>query len=177
MTELRDMIETMCECAEAYEEEGYEVPHMIVYLDEGDERSLVTEYITEVLEEAGLREFGALNHYLEYTIHGTMEELNRFECDIRRKSDYTNEFEGVIAFEGLETIAGHRDERQYDRFLEIAKETGRHATLIFFAEVDADRNTMVLLDRLKEALDDVVSVYVDDTTCDGLWMEEISYEG
>ena len=37
----------------------------------------------EVLEEAGLREFGALNHCLEYTIHGTLEELNRFECDIR----------------------------------------------------------------------------------------------
>jgi len=177
MTELRDMMEVMCECAEAYGEEGYQPPHMIVYLNEGEERSMVAGYITEILEEAGLREFGGWNHCLEYTIHGTLEELNRIACDIRRNAGYVNEFEGVVALEGLETISGHRDERQYDRFLEIVKEVGRDATMVFFAEVDTDRNTAVLLDRVKEVLEDVTTVYVDDTTCDGLWMEEISYEG
>ncbi|MBQ8589897.1 MAG: hypothetical protein IJ486_05530 [Firmicutes bacterium] len=177
MTELREMMETMCECAECYEEEGYQPPHMIIYLDEGEERSMAAEYVTEIMEDCGIREFGGLEHCLEYTIHGTLEELNRIACDIRRKAVYVNEFEGVVAFEGLEKISGHRDECQYDRFLEIAKEVGREATLLFFTQVDPDRNTLVLLDRLKETLGDVVNVYADEETCDRLWMEDLTYDG
>ena len=177
MNELREMMETICDCAEIYGDSGYEPPHMIVVLDDEEERHMVAEYITEILEEAGVREFGGWDSLLEYKIHGTLEELNRIHCDIRRKAGYLNEFEGVIALEGLETISGHRDERQYDRFLEMVKEVGRNATLVFFAEVDADRNTMVLLDRVKETLVEVETVYVDEDTRDGLWMEVITYEG
>ena len=85
--------------AHIYHRCGLKPPHYIINLDAGNGQTTLTEYIATSYADYGVRHFGGLDMFLEYTLDGSMEQLKKVFADIRACAVYTNEYEGVIAMD------------------------------------------------------------------------------
>lgn len=164
LTAAVDAIEEICMKTPAYHRCGLKPPHYIINLDAGNGQSTLAEYMAESFADAGIRHFGGLDMYLEYTLDGTVEQLKKVFSDIRSCAVYTNEFEGVIAMD-ISKLATHINETQVDIFLSEVSKISRHATFIFYVPSATNRNMAILANKISTAIDEVkiLTVYPYNT--------------
>ena len=133
---------------------GLKPPHYIINLDAGNGQTTLTEYIATSYADYGVRHFGGLDMFLEYTLDGSMEQLKKVFADIRACAVYTNEYEGVIAMD-ISKLVNHVNETQLDVFISEISKISSSATLVLFVPSAMNRNVATLMGRIREALDDV----------------------
>ena len=140
--------------AHIYHRCGLKPPHYIINLDAGDGQTTLTEYIATSYADYGVRHFGGLDMFLEYTLDGSMEQLKKVFADVRACAVYTNEYEGVIAMD-ISKLVNHVNETQLDVFISEISKISSSATLVLFVPSTMNRNVATLMGRIREALDDV----------------------
>ena len=67
--------------AHIYHRCGLKPPHYIINLDAGNGQTTLTEYIATSYADYGVRHFGGLDMFLEYTLDGSMEQLKKVFAD------------------------------------------------------------------------------------------------
>lgn len=152
-------IQETIEQAHIYHRCGLIPPHYIINLDAGNGQTTLTEYIAESYASHGVRHFGGLDMFLEYTLDGSMEQLKKIFADIRACAVYTNEFEGVISMD-IAKLASHVNEAQLDVFIQEISKISSYATFVFYIPATMNRNIASLVGKIREVLDDVVMVNV-----------------
>ena len=140
--------------AHIYHRCGLKPPHYIINLDAGNGQTTLTEYIATSYADYGVRHFGGLDMFLEYTLDGSMEQLKKVFADIKACAVYTNEYEGVIAMD-ISKLANHVNETQLDVFVGEITKISSSATLVLFVPSAMNRNVATLVWRIRDALDDV----------------------
>lgn len=140
--------------AHIYHRCGLKPPHYIINLDAGNGQTTLTEYIATSYADYGVRHFGGLDMFLEYTLDGSMEQLKKVFADIKACAAYTNEYEGVIAMD-ISKLANHVNETQLDVFVGEITKISSSATLVLFVPSAMNRNVATLVWRIRDALDDV----------------------
>ena len=126
----------------------------IIFLDAGNGQTTVTEFICDVFKERRICHFGGRDAYLEYSLDGTMAQLQQVLTDIRLRACYTNEFEGVIAMD-IAGMAKHINESQTSMFLNSVSALSKHATLVFYVPSGPSHNIFTLVNKLRSVLDEV----------------------
>lgn len=147
-------IQKNIEQAHIYHRCGLKPPHYIINLDAGNGQTTLTEYIATSYADYGVRHFGGLDMFLEYTLDGSMEQLKKVFADIRACAVYTNEYEGVIALD-ISKLVNHVNETQLDVFVNEISKISSSATLVLFVPSVMNRNVATLMGRIRDALDDV----------------------
>lgn len=140
--------------AHIYRRCGLKPPHYIINLDGGNGQTTLTEYIAETFANSGVRHFGGLDTFLEYTLDGSMEQLKKVFADIRSCAVYTNVYEGVIAMD-ISKLSNHINETQVNVFIDEISKISCYATFIFYIQSKISRNTANLLSKIHEVLDEV----------------------
>lgn len=153
-------IQETIEQAHIYHRCGLTPPHYIINLDAGNGQTTLTEYIAESYAGHGVRHFGGLDMFLEYTLDGSMEQLKKIFADIRACAVYTNEFEGVISMD-IAKLASHVNETQLDVFIQEISKISSYATFVLYIPATMNRNIASLVGKIHEVLDDVVMVNVE----------------
>ena len=139
----------------------------IIFLDAHNGQTTVTEFICDVFKERRIRHFGGRDAYLEYSLDGTMAQLQQVLTDIRLRACYTNEFEGVIAMD-IAGIAKHSHEAQATTFLNAVQALSEHATLVFYLPSAPSHNMITLVNKLRSVLDEVEVFHPAPYTADHL---------
>ena len=99
MEPLVDAVQQCCFRAQQYHRLGIQPGHFILTLDEGNGRTTAANYLSRAFAQAGVRSFGGLDLMLEYQLDGSMDQLCQTLRSIRASAVYTNEYEGVIAWD------------------------------------------------------------------------------
>ncbi len=129
--ELKDSLEYLKLNAGAYRKGGVPVPHFFLNLKKGNGQSVVAKYITDYLKTNKLRTFHGIDSLLEYVFDGTLKQEQSIFSDIRSNAVFTNDFEGVIAFD-ITAFSEHLNEYQVDIFMEEVERIAKSATLIIY---------------------------------------------
>ena len=109
-------------------------PHFLVYLDQQNGRTTLSEYITEVYVKEKFRLFSKRDTLLEYELDGSVRQLNEIYADLKyRYSGYMNKYNGVVAIslEGL--LRKNPREAEIPLFIKLMKEMKDDVTFVFFA--------------------------------------------
>lgn len=154
---LVSKIQTICLNPEAYHRCGLKPNHYLINLDSGNGHSTVATYVSDAFHEYEIRHFGGLDLFLEYTLDGSMTQLKQVLNDIKSCAVYTNEYEGVIAFD-ISGLATHLNETQVTVFLKALSEIGLHATLILYVPSEINRNMAQLIDKVRSVLGESLEV-------------------
>ena len=131
MEPLVDAVQQCCLRAQQYHRLGIQPGHFILTLDEGNGRTTAANYLSRAFAQAGVRSFGGLDLMLEYQLDGSMDQLCQTLRSIRASAVYTNEYEGVIAWD-ITVLAAHFGEEQTRLFFRELPSMAAHATLLFF---------------------------------------------
>lgn len=128
--------------------------HYIIFLDAGNGRSTIVEYMSDVFHQRRIRHFGGRDRFLEYQLDGSKAQLHQILTNIRSSACYTNDFEGIIAMD-IAGLAKHVNEAQTGIFLEAVHDLGKHATLVFYVPTALSHNMRILIDKICATLDEV----------------------
>ena len=163
---LVSKIQNICVCSDVYHRCGLKPNHYLINLDPGNGHSTVATYVSDAFHEYGIRHFGGLDLFLEYTLDGSMAQLRQVLNDIKACAVYTNEYEGVIALD-ISGLAAHLNETQVSMFLKELPAIAEHATLILYVPSKLNRNIAQLIDKVSAVLGeslDVISIeaYTED---------------
>ena len=140
--------------ARVYQCCGLKLPHYIMNLDPGNGQTTFTEYAAQSFYDAGVRHFGGREHYLEFVLDGSMEQLKNIFGLIAGSAVYTNEYEGVIAMD-ISALASHINEAQTEIFIRQIGKLAEHATFLFYVPSLWNRNTMSLVNKIRAAVGEV----------------------
>lgn len=163
---LVSKIQDICFNPDAYHRCGAKPTHYLINLDPGNGHSTVAAYVSDAFHRYGIRHFGGLDLFLEYTLDGSMAQLRQVLNDIKACAVYTNEYEGVVAID-ISGLASHLNEAQVTTFLKEIPAIAEHATLILFIPSKVSRNIAQLIDKLITVMGDTlevvnVSAYTED---------------
>lgn len=147
-------VQKIVEQAPTFYQCGLQPPHFIIPLDAGNGQTILTEYIAASYANAGVRSFGGLDLFLEYSLNGSLDQMKKVFADIRSCAVYTNEYEGVVAMD-IARLADHINETQIDLFIHEIAKLSASATFIFYIPSTMSRNMAALIAMLHETLDDV----------------------
>lgn len=89
---------------------------------------------------------------LEYQLDGSMDQLCQTLRSIRASAVYTNEYEGVIAWD-ITVLAAHFGEEQTRLFFRELPSMAAHATLLFFLPSAPNRSQLLLMEKISALLD------------------------
>lgn len=146
-------IESICEDSAVYKRCGIKPHNFFITLESGDGQTTLVNFLADMFEENSVRRFGGLDAYLEYKLDGTMAQLNNIFFDIKSSAVYTNDFEGIIAFD-ITALAGALHEKQTEYFFSEVGKCAEHATVVFFASPKL-KNLQTLADAVCSAVRDV----------------------
>lgn len=152
-------VEEICSHADAFRRCGITPNHFLINLDKGNGQTTVTSYISDAFFAGGVRHFGGLDRFLEYSLNGSVAQFRQIVNDIRSCAVYTNEYEGVIAMD-LSELASHIHESQISLFLKELSVIGKHATFVFYVPSVISKNMTTLIEMLCSAIDriDIIQV-------------------
>lgn len=136
---------------------GVKPNHFLINLDTGNGRTTLTTFVSDAFHSFGIRHFGGLDRFLEFTLDGTMAQLKEVLNDIRSCAVYTNEYEGVISID-ISAMAAHLNESQLSTFLKALPVIGEHATLILYVPSKINRNMTLLIEKVCAALGEKLEV-------------------
>lgn len=152
MEPLVDAVQQCCFRAQQYHRLGIQPGHFILTLDEGNGRTTAANYLSRAFARAGVRSFGGLDLMLEYQLDGSMDQLCQTLRSIRASAVYTNEYEGVIAWD-ITVLAAHFGEEQTRLFFRELPSMAAHATLLFFLPSAPNRSQLLLMEKISALLD------------------------
>lgn len=151
MEPLVDVVQQCCFRAQQYHRIGTQPGHFILTLNEGNGRTTAANYLSRAFAQAGVRSFGGLDQMLEYQLDGSMEQLCQTLRSIRASAVYTNEYEGVIAWD-VTVLAAHLGEEQTRLFFRELPDIAEHATLLFFLPAAPNRSQLLLMEKISTLL-------------------------
>lgn len=152
-------VEEICSHADAFRRCGMNPNHFLINLDKGNGQTTVTSYISDAFFAGGVRHFGGLDHFLEYSPSGSVAQFRQILNDIRSCAVYTNEYEGVIAMD-LSDLASHIHESQIATFLKELSVIGKHATFVFYVPSVISKNMTMLMEMICSAIDNINMIQV-----------------
>lgn len=155
--EVVSAVAGVCANRDAHKRCGLAPPHFVIRLDAGNGQTTVTRFIAETFAQNGLRRFGGLDLFLEYTLDGTLPQMRQVFADIDACAVYTNGFEGVVAVD-ITALSEYAEEEQAAFFLEGIEKVGRSATVILYTGAAPSRGLSSLVERFKSAARSVCDI-------------------
>lgn len=149
-----EAVQKICSYSRIYYRCGLRPPHYIVNIDAGNGQTTFTEYVAEAFCDNGVRHFGGLDNYLEFTLDGSMSQLKNLFAKIRTCAVYTNEFEGIVAMD-IAKLSTHINEAQVEYFISGITDLSNHATFIFYVPSVMNRNIATLVSKIAGVLSEV----------------------
>lgn len=134
--------------------------HLFILLDDKQKQCRFAEYAAEMFETHKVRRFGGFDSHLDYTLDGTLCQINKMLFEIKSAAGYTNFYEGILTFD-ISALSDSLDEKQSKYFFaEIAK-CAEYATVIFYASPEI-RNLSALINRVCAEIDNVEVLYGEE---------------
>ena len=137
LREAVQAIKDICNDAPAYAYGRIRIRPVILRLDKGNGQTTFVRYVADMLNTYKIRRFGVINHYLEYVVDGTTEQLQDMFSSI--SSPYTNYYEGVVAID-ITALGRVVSEKQMRIFLREIQKVAQHAMVILFLSPNEARN-------------------------------------
>lgn len=159
LNELKAYVRRMVNRPEPYTQGGAKFKDILVNISKGNGQTTITESITEILGDYGIKQYGCREEHLEYRINKGCNNLGRIFETIANSATYLNNYNGVVGID-ITALAEYVNEPQMDLFLENMREISKDATIIYYYdEREAD------IEKLKEALKEsmgrsMVEIYV-----------------
>ena len=133
----------------AYKKFKIKPSHVIFRLNDGQGRSRLIEYMTDMYEAAQVLDFSSgLDPCLEFKLSGTYDDFRRFIKAVEDAAVFRNEYTGIIALD-ITALYNHRQESQWADFWGAVKEISNLLILFSLFPKKTRNATTVLLVRLK----------------------------
>lgn len=147
-------VEEICSSPAGHCRCGIYPNHFLINLDKGNGQTTLTSYIADAYQEYGIRHFGGLDTYLEYSLDGSMSQLEDiFDYIHDSAAVYTNEYEGVIAMD-VTALAAPGNAAQMALFLKEIAHIGEHATFVFYVPAVINSSIANLIKKIREVFHD-----------------------
>lgn len=145
-----ERVEEICSNSAGHYRCGISPNHFLINLDKGNGQTTLTSYIADAFQEYGVRHFGGLDTYIEYTLDGSMTQLEDiFDYINNSAAVYTNEYEGVIAMD-VTALAAPGNAAQMAFFLKEIAHIGEHATFVFYVPAVINSSIANLIKKIRE---------------------------
>lgn len=154
MDDVKSMLSDIVRDGDAYKRGKACIPNMIIMMDPGNGQTHTTEVITDILSECGLREFHGLDEYLEYKPDGSKASIDWMFSDIEDNAIYDNGYKGVVSVD-VSQLASVLNQYQMRCFEENIRRVSENATVILYCSTKLGVKGEKVVNRLKEALDNV----------------------
>lgn len=130
--------------------------HMLLHLDEGNGRTTLLRYMTEVFEDYQVRRFLNLDTCIEERLPPTLNELRMLAMRIGSKAVFANYFSGVIALDASGLDKCLNDVEYMNAFRQMVANLREHALLIFFLPEKPYNKA----ERIEQLLEELCEHYV-----------------
>lgn len=154
MNDVKSILSDIVGAGDAYKRGKACVPNMIIMMDPGNGQTYTTEKITDILSEFGLREFHGLDEYLEYKPDDSMASIDWMFSDIEDNAIYDNGYKGVVSVD-ISQLTSVLNQYQVRYFEKNIRRVAENATIILYCSTKLGVKGEKLVNRLKEALDNV----------------------
>ena len=119
-------------------------PHLLIPMNSGDGRTSLINTLTEYYETFDAIQFSSRDHYLELTLTGTVENVKHTHIEIQENIEYSNHYQGVIAF-NIDSILQKLNDIVAEKFFEMVEKVKGHATLVIFVPADCQEKHLDLI--------------------------------
>lgn len=154
MNAVKSILSEIVKKGDAYKRGKACIPSLIIMMNPGNGQTYITEAITDILSEFELREFHGLDEYLEYKPDGSKESIDWMFSDIEDNAIYDNEYKGVVSVD-ISQLTGVINQYQVRYFEENIRRVSENATVILYCSTKLGVKGDKLVNRLKEALNNV----------------------
>lgn len=157
-------IKKNCLSGAVYKKFKIKPPHVIFRLNDGQGRSRLVEYMTDMYEAAQVLDFSSgLDPCLEFKLSGTYDDFRRFIKAVEDAAVFRNEYTGIIALD-ITALYNHRQESQWSDFWSAVKEISKYAYLVFFVSKEDTKCNNGLIGEIKRNIFNVEEVAISDYT-------------
>jgi|GEM_PF-4502758 len=157
-------IKKNCLSGAAYRKFKFKPAHVIFRLNDGQGRSRLVEYMTDMYEAAQVIDFSSgLDPCLEFKLSGTYDDFRRFIKAVEDAAVFRNEYTGIIALD-ITALYNHRQESQWMDFWGAVKEISKYAYLVFFVSKEDTKCNNSLIGEIKRNIFNVEEVAISDYT-------------
>lgn len=164
LAEAVNCIKKNCLSGAAYKKFKIKPPHVIFRLNDGQGRSRLIEYMTDMYESAHVLDFSSgLDPCLEFKLSGTYDDFRRFMKAVEDAAVFRNEYTGIIALD-ITALYNHRQESQWADFWSAIKEISKYAYLVFFVSKEDTKCNNNLIDEIKKNIFNVDEIAISDYT-------------
>lgn len=164
LAEAVNNIKKNCLSGASYKKFKIKPPHVIFRLNDGQGRSRLIEYMTDIYEVAQVLDFSSgLDSCLEFKLSGTYDDFRRFIKAVKDAAVFRNEYTGIIALD-ITALYNHRQESQWTDFWSTVKEISKYAYLVFFVSKEDTKCNNSLIGEIKKNIFNVEEVVISDYT-------------
>lgn len=154
MNDVKSILSEIIKTGDAYKRGKACIPNLIIMMDPGNGQTYTSEAITDMLSEFGLREFHGLDEYLEYKPDGSKASIDWMFADIEDNAIYDNGYKGVVSVD-ISQLVSVINQYQVRYFEENIRRVSENATVILYCSTKLGVKGEKLVNRLKDALDNV----------------------
>jgi len=157
--ELKRYLNEFKENSEAYKRGGAKIPNINMNVTPGNGQSVIGEFVTFFLSDNRLRTFHGIDEMIEYSLDGSLKNLQYVFEDIDSKAVYTNEYEGVVVID-YSALAEYTNEYQVDYFVEKLERVSKNATLILYYDDGLGRPIEYIKERVIKCVGRCIDISV-----------------
>lgn len=146
-------VKKTCNSSEVYRRYNLRPSNLLIQLDAGNGQTTICKFIADNYAKSQVRSFKSIDLFLEYTLDGSLRQLENMFRDINAHAIYSNEYEGIVSID-ISNLAEHLNEAQISYFFTNVKKTAKNSTLIFFVPSKTTKSMKCLVDQLRASVGD-----------------------
>lgn len=151
LNEVKRYCANICKDAPIYKYCGLIPESVIIYLDNGNGRSAVCNYVMSMYIDNGIIK-PDMDEHLELIFDGTITNLKHNKQTIINSAVYSNHYKGLISIDAM-ALAGVSGEEQHKQFFELITDNiTQFAPVIFFAPYTPTPREEKMIEKIKDVI-------------------------